>query len=568
MSGGSQMDGSSSGASEGAAPAVMACRCALCVLLLIAFADCWCRSAIGCKPVTAGGTKSRPLTVSAAFGCALVASITGVADALAPSPAVLQARAVAVLAAACSCWCIAAVVLHTSLWREESCCGATLAQIGRHVPLLLVAVLAVLATGVSCCRALAKWPIHDGLHLQAPDDEVTALLAAPGPSALLLAVLLSGCFARVDGALSPGETLCLIFAALLVGTAGCVATKFAVHAELANLPKSFGPEALCATLLAFATICAWCGLRHWVCQPAAGAEAGKRGGMWSNGSSSGLGASLLADDSTDEEGGFKSRLPPTIMKPKVQPKPNEALNAAGGRSGASPTSQTGSRESLSTGQVTRGDDDGLLDEAQRLAGAASRGSRARPPRRRSRAENIRRHVDDRRHDGRSDESDYDSEDPYADANVEEDEDRRRMPPPEPRRRAAAPAPASPSRPARGAVPTNSVATSQQHNVHSESSPEAAADPNSEVQGGPGAVAATAMALRRAYRSGRERKKRNAWEGAVSAFGEALKLYQAAVDSGADSGGGIALGGGFSSSVRVLNIAPTPIMNFALAALFV
>jgi hypothetical protein len=55
---------------------------------------------------------------------------------------------------------------------------------------------------------------------------------------------------------------------------------------------------------------------------------------------------------------------------------------------------------------------------------------------------------------------------------------------------------------------------------------------------------------------------------VSAFGEALKLYQAAVDSGADSGGGIALGGGFSSSVRVLNIAPTPIMNFALAALFV
>ena len=84
MSGGTQLsDGSSSGA-EGAEPAVIACRCVLCVVLLIAFADCWCRSAIGCKPVTAGGTKSRPLTVSAALGFALVASITGVADALAP----------------------------------------------------------------------------------------------------------------------------------------------------------------------------------------------------------------------------------------------------------------------------------------------------------------------------------------------------------------------------------------------------------------------------------------------------------------------------------------------------
>ena len=234
--------------------------------------------------------------------------------------------------------------------------------------------------------------------------------------------------------------------------------------------------------------------------------------------------------------------------------------------GDSPTGQAGNRVSSSrTGQLTRGDDDGL-DEAQRLAGVASRGSRARPPRRRSRAENVRRHMDDRRHDGRSDESGDDNEDPYADADVEENEDRRRMPPPEPRRRAVAPAPASPW-PARGSDLTKPVATSQQHNVHSESPPEGAPNLVSEVQGGPGAVAAAAMELRRAYRSGRERKKRNAWEGAVTAFGEALKLYQAAVDSGADSGGGIALGGGFSSSVRVLTIAITPPIRFTLAVLF-
>lgn len=539
-------DGSSSaGSAEPTAASVTVCRCVLSAAVLLALADCWCRSAIGCRPATAGGTKLRPLTVSAAFCCALVGSIAGIVDALAPSLAVRQARAVAVLAAAGICWCVAAVVLRTSLWREESCCGATLGQIGRHLPLSLVAVLAVLATAGSCVRAIAKWPIRSGLHLQDPDDEVTALLASPGPSALLLAVLLSGCFAKADGSLSPGETLCLIFAALLAGAAGSVATKFAVHAELAQLPKSFGPEALCAALLTLAAISAWCGLRQWVCQPSAGSESGRRGGMWSNSSSSGLGASLLADESADEEDGFKSRLPPTIMKPKVRSKPEATLQTAGARAGGSAAGQTGSSPA---GQLALGGGDEMLDEAQRLAGVASRGSRARPPpRRRSRAENSRR-LDGRRPNGSSDESSDDSEDPPADADEEEDQDRRRMPPPEPRRRAAAPASASSSR--RDTFHAIPAATSQQQTAQSESSPEAAADPRPGVQGGPGAVAAAAMALRRAYRSGRERKKRNAWEGAVSAFGEALKEYQAAVDSGADAGGGIALGGGFSSSVRV------------------
>ena len=64
--------------------------------------------------------------------------------------------------------------------------------------------------------------------------------------------------------------------------------------------------------------------------------------------------------------------------------------------------------------------------------------------------------------------------------------------------------------------------------------------------GPGAVAAAAMALRRAYRSGRERKKRGAWEPAIAAFSEALKLYSAAVGPGAPADA-VALGGGFSSS---------------------
>lgn len=526
--------------SEPAPPVVTACRCVLCVVVLLAFGDCWCRSAIGCTPAIAGGTKSRPLTVSAAFGCGLVATIIDVIDALIPSPVILRARTVAILAAASACWCVAVVVLRTSLWREESCFGVLLGQIGRHVPVALVALLAVLAAGISSCRAIARWPMRGGLHLQEPDDEVTALLAAPGPSALLLSVLLSGCFAKADGALSPGETLCIIFAAILTGAAGCVATRFVVHAELANLPKAFGPEALCATLLVFATIFVWCGLRHWVSQPPGGAASGRRGGMWSNSNSSGLGASLLADESTDEEGGFKSRLPPTIMKPKANSKPDTASKVPEAQAAPSPSiSESGSHH----------DGDFHHDEAQRLAGVSARGSRARPPRRRSRAENFRRRVDDRRHDDSTDASGDDDEDRHAAVDGDEDEDRRRMPPPEPRRPAAAP----PTHPSADSIPANLTGTTQQNSMLSQSV-EVLAGPSSEVQGGPGAVAAAAMELRRAYRSGRERKKRNAWEGALNAFGDALTLYQAAVNSGADFAGGIPLGGGFSSSVCVPDTA--------------
>jgi hypothetical protein len=540
------------GDSGGAAPpAETACRCLLCMVLLLAFADCWCRSAIGCRPVAAGGTVSRPATVCAAFGCALVASALGVADALAPSRAVLQARAVALLAAASACWCVAVVVLRTSLWRAESCCGVTLGRVGRCLPVALVGVLALLAAAASTCRAVAQWPIHGELHLEEPDAELTALLAAPGPGALLLVVLLSGCFAEAEGALSPGETLSLVFAALLAGAAGCVATRFAIHAELANLPKSFGPEALCAALLAFATLCAWCGVRQWVCQRAAGAEVGRRGGMWNNGASSGLGAGLLADDSTDEEGGFKSRLPPTIMKAKPKPESSsaataEASGAAAGAAAGSPSSRAGAGGIVSGRRAAAAADDSSDEEAQRLASAAARGSsRSRPPRRRSRGENIRRApVRDGTSDDDDDDDDDDYKDPYADANLDADEDRRRMPPPEPRTNRRTPAAAA------AAAAAAAVPQQQDDSEPSEPTPAAAAAAggSSGLRGGPGAVAAAAMALRRAYRSGRERKKRNAWDGAVSAFGEALKLYQAAVDSGADSAG-IALGGGFSSSVR-------------------
>lgn len=508
-----------------AAGAEIAARAVLLLVVLVALVDCWCRSAIGCRPAVAGGTIVRPAAVCVAFGCALVCCVLGVVDALAPSEALAQAKAVSLLVAAGACWPVALVVLRTSAWRAESALGTALGSVGRCLPVCLVAVLALAGAAASALRSIA-WPLDGGaLHPHAPDDEATALLASIGPGALTLVVLLSGCFADADGALSPGATLSIVFAAMLGAVAGCVATRKFVHAELANLPKGFPSEALCSFLLAGAALCAWCGVRVWVTQREAGAELGRRGGMWGNSASAGLGAGLLADaESTDEEGGFKSRLPPTIMKRKPEPDPIAVAAAAAARPGGAISNTTETNAAASAAA----DDNWEAAEAQRLANAAARGSRnTRPLRRRSRPDNVRRSVA-----AAEDEESGDSEDDGADPNsFEEQEARMRMPPPEPRFRRAAPPAATPL-----TNPASPAAKAQP------APPAAALKP----PGGPGSVAAAAMALRRAYRSGRERKKRGAWEGAVTAFGEALNLYHACVDSGATAEG-IALGGGFSSS---------------------
>ena len=103
-----------------AAGAEIAARAVLLLVVLVALVDCWCRSAIGCRPAVAGGTIVRPAAVCVAFGCALVCCVLGVVDALAPSEALAQAKAVSLLVAAGACWPVALVVLRTSAWRAES----------------------------------------------------------------------------------------------------------------------------------------------------------------------------------------------------------------------------------------------------------------------------------------------------------------------------------------------------------------------------------------------------------------------------------------------------------------
>ena len=165
-------------------------RVGLAAVLLLGLLDIWCRSALGCRPAVAGGTKLRPAWVCLAASCALVASVLGVVQAAAgASAAVERARDVATLAASNACWGIAAALLRTSTWRASSACGRSLGCIGGCIPTGVVGVAVLVFLGASAAFGVA-WP-HDEPHAPAPARAAArdaGLLA--GPLALLMGKLI------------------------------------------------------------------------------------------------------------------------------------------------------------------------------------------------------------------------------------------------------------------------------------------------------------------------------------------------------------------------------------------